>query len=168
MQKGKLGKSIKCKGEEKMDKKEPAKRINVVSIKMVKESSILYDIRRIEAPKDAVELGKRFLEESDREQLLVCCLDVKNQPTALNVVSVGNLNTSVVHPREVFKPAILSNSASIILFHNHPSGDPIPSNEDKLITERLRESGEILGIKLIDHIIIGDNSYYSLKEKGII
>lgn len=151
-----------------MDKKEPAKRINVVSIKMVKESSILYDIRRIEAPKDAVELGKRFLEESDREQLLVCCLDVKNQPTALNVVSVGNLNTSVVHPREVFKPAILSNSASIILFHNHPSGDPTPSNEDKLITERLRESGEILGIKLIDHIIIGDNSYYSLKEKGII
>lgn len=151
-----------------MDKKEPAKRINVVSIKMVKESSILYYIRRIQAPKDAVELGKRFLEESDREQLLVCCLDAKNQPTALNVVSVGNLNTSLVHPREVFKPAILSNSASIILFHNHPSGDPIPSNEDKLITERLRESGEILGIKLIDHIIIGDNSYYSLKEKGII
>ena len=151
-----------------MDKKEPAKRINVVSIKMVKESSILYDIRRIQAPQDAVELGKRFLEESDREQLLVCCLDAKNQPTAINVVSVGNLNKSLVHPREVFKPAILSNSASIILFHNHPSGDPTPSNEDKLITQRLRESGEILGIKLIDHIIIGDNSYTSLKEKGII
>ncbi|OOM70021.1 hypothetical protein CLPUN_53530 [Clostridium puniceum] len=151
-----------------MDKKEPAKRINVVSIKMVKESSILYDIRRIEAPKDAVELGKRFLEESDREQLLVCCLDVKNQPTAINVVSVGNLNTSVVHPREVFKPAILSNSASIILFHNHPSGDPTPSKEGTNITERLKECGIILGIKLIDHIIIGNNSYYSLKEKGII
>lgn len=151
-----------------MDKKEPAKRINVVSIKMVKESSILYDIRRIQAPKDAVELGKRFLEESDREQLLVCCLDTKNQPTAINVVSVGNLNTSVVHPREVFKPAILSNSASIILFHNHPSGDPTPSKEDTNITERLTECGNILGIKLIDHIIIGDNSYYSLKEKGII
>lgn len=151
-----------------MDKKEPAKRINVVSIKMVKESSILYDIRRIESPKDAVELGKRFIEESDREQLLVCCLDTKNQPTAINVVSVGNLNTSVVHPREVFKPAILSNSASIILFHNHPSGDPTPSKEDTNITERLKECGNILGIKLIDHIIIGDNSYYSLKEKGII
>ena len=151
-----------------MDKKQPAKRINVVSIKMVKESSILYDIRKIQTPKDAVELGKRFLEESDREQLLVCCLDPKNQPTAINIVSVGNLNNSLVHPREVFKPAILSNSASIILFHNHPTGDPTPSNEDKLITERLRESGEILGIKLIDHIIIGDNSYYSLKENGII
>jgi len=151
-----------------MDKKEPAKRINVVSIKMVRESSILYDIRRIEAPKDAVELGKKFLEESDREQLLVCCLDAKNQPTAINVVSVGNLNTSLVHPREVFKPAILSNSASIILFHNHPSGDPTPSKEDTNITERLKESGKILGIELIDHIIIGDNSYCSLKEKGII
>jgi len=151
-----------------MDKKEPAKRINVVSIKMVRESSILYDIRRIEAPKDAVELGKKFLEESDREQLLVCCLDAKNQPTAINVVSVGNLNTSLVHPREVFKPAILSNSASIILFHNHPSGDPTPSKEDTNITERIKECGTILGIKLIDHIIIGDNSYYSLKEKGII
>ena len=151
-----------------MDKKEPAKRINIVSIKMVRESSILYDIRRIQAPKDAVELGKRFLEESDREQLLVCCLDAKNQPTAINVVSVGNLNNSLVHPREVFKPAILSNSASIILFHNHPTGDPTPSKEDTNITERLKECGNILGIKLIDHIIIGDNSYYSLKEKGII
>lgn len=151
-----------------MDKKEPAKRINVVSIKMVRESSILYDIRRIQEPKDAVELGKRFLEESDREQLLVCCLDAKNQPTALNVVSVGNLNSSLVHPREVFKPAILSNSASIILFHNHPTGDPTPSKEDTNITERLKECGNILGIKLIDHIIIGDNSYCSLKEKGII
>ena len=151
-----------------MDKKQPAKRINVVSIKMVKESSILYDIRRIQAPKDAVEIGKRFLEESDREQLLVCCLDAKNQPTAINVVSVGNLNNSLVHPREVFKPAILSNLASIILFHNHPTGDPTPSKEDKNITERLKECGNILGIKVIDHIIIGDNSYYSLKEKGII
>jgi DNA repair proteins len=151
-----------------MDKKESAKRINVVSIKMVKESSILYDIRKIQAQKDAVELGKRFIEESDREQLLVCCLDTKNQPTTINVVSVGNLNNSLVHPREVFKPAILSNSASIILFHNHPSGDPTPSKEDTNITERLKECGNILGIKLIDHIIIGDNSYYSLKEKEII
>lgn len=108
------------------------------------------------------------MEESDREQLLVCCLDAKNQPTAINVVSIGNLNSSIVHPREAFKPAILSNSASIILFHNHPSGDPTPSKEDTNITDRLKECGDILGIKLIDHIIIGDNSYCSLKEKGII
>lgn len=147
---------------------QPAKRINIVSIKMVREASVLYDIRKIDSPKDGAELGKRFLEDLDREQLIVCCLDTKNQPTAINVVSVGSLNTSIVHPREVFKPAILSNSASIILFHNHPSGDPEPSKEDISISERIKESGIILGIKLIDHIIIGNDSYCSLKERGIV
>ena len=147
---------------------QPAKRINIVSIKMVREASVLYDIRKIDSPKDGAELGKRFLQDLDREQLIVCCLDTKNQPTAINVVSVGSLNTSIVHPREVFKPAILSNSASIILFHNHPSGDPAPSREDISITERIKESGNILGIKLIDHIIIGNDSYCSLKERGIV
>jgi DNA repair protein RadC len=154
--------------DKKEKNKEPSKRISIVSIKMVRESTTLYDIRRIETPKDVVELGKRFLEESDREQLLVCCIDTKNQPTAINVVSVGTLNSSIVHPREVFKPAILSNSASIILFHNHPSGDTTPSKEDVNITERIKESGKILGIELLDHIIIGNDSYCSLKEKGII
>ena len=147
---------------------QPAKRINIVSIKMVREASVLYDIRKIDSPKDGAELGKRFLQDLDREQLIVCCLDTKNQPTAINVVSVGSLNTSIVHPREVFKPAILSNSASIILFHNHPSGDPEPSKEDISISERIKESGIILGIKLIDHIIIGNDSYCSLKEGGIV
>lgn len=147
---------------------QPAKRINIVSIKMVREASVLYDIRKIDSPKDGVELGKRFLQDLDREQLIVCCLDTKNQPTAINVVSVGSLNTSIVHPREVFKPAILSNSASIILFHNHPSGDPEPSKEDISISQRIKESGIILGIKLIDHIIIGNDSYCSLKERGIV
>lgn len=147
---------------------QPAKRINIVSIKMVREASVLYDIRKIDSPKDGAELGKRFLQDLDREQLIVCCLDTKNQPTAINVVSVGSLNTSIVHPREVFKPAILSNSASIILFHNHPSGDPEPSKEDISISERIKESGIILGIKLIDHIIIGNDSYCSLKERGIV
>lgn len=147
---------------------QPAKRINIISIKMVREASVLYDIRKIDSPKDGAELGKRFLQDLDREQLIVCCLDTKNQPTAINVVSVGSLNTSIVHPREVFKPAILSNSASIILFHNHPSGDPEPSKEDISISERIKESGIILGIKLIDHIIIGNDSYCSLKERGVV
>ena len=152
----------------KSEKKQQQKRISIVSIKMVRESSVLYDIRKISSPNDVVELGKRFLQEEDREKLIVCCIDTKNQPTAINVVAIGTLNNSLVHPREVFKPAILSNSASIILFHNHPSGDTTPSNEDKLITERIKESGEILGIKLLDHIIIGNNSYKSLKEEGLI
>lgn len=79
------------------------------------------------------------------------------------------MNSSIVHPREVFKLAILGNSASIILFHNHPSGDTTPSKEDINITERIKEAGKIIGIELIDHIILGDeNKYTSLKEKGII
>lgn len=146
----------------------PLKRINVVSIKMVRESSVLYNIRRISEPKDIVDLGKKFLDELDREELIVACLNAKNEVNSINVVSIGSLNNSIVHPREVFKTAILSNAASIVMIHNHPSGDVTPSKEDKEITLRIKESGIILGIKLLDHIIIGNDTYYSFKEHGDI
>lgn len=151
-------------------KNEPAKRVNIVSIKMVREESVLYNVRKIGSPADAAELGRRFLEECDREQLIVCCLDTKNQPLSVNVVSVGSLNSSIVHPREeVFKVAVLSNSASIVVFHNHPSGDVTPSTEDINVTQRLKEAGKLIGIDLIDHIIIGsEGKYCSLKEKAIL
>lgn len=152
-----------------MTKESPSKRVNLVSLKMIKEGSILYDVRRLSTPSEAAGLGKLFLEDLDREQVLVCCLDNKNQPVSLNVVSTGCLNSSIVHPRETFKLAILSNAASIILFHNHPSGDPEPSQEDINITKRLIEAGKIMGIELLDHIIIGsDGSFFSLKEKGLL
>lgn len=152
-----------------MKKEASAKRINVVSLKIVKEGSILYDVRRLSTPSEAAGLGKRFLEDLDREQVIVCCLDNKNQPVSINVVSVGILNSSLVHPREVFKTAILSNAASIILFHNHPSGDPEPSQEDINITTRIKDAGAILGIELLDHIIIGsEESFCSLKERSHI
>lgn len=144
------------------------KRVDIVSIKMVKESSFLYENRRVNSSVDAIELFKRFLNESDREQFLVCCMDIKNQPTSINVVSIGTLNSSLVHPREVFKVAILANSASIIVAHNHPSGDPIPSKEDINITIRLKEAGKIIGIDILDHVIIGENKHISFKEKGIL
>ena len=149
--------------------KEQAKRVSIVTIKMIREGSVLYDVRKIRSPADAVELGRRFLEEADREQLVVCCLDTKNQPQSVNVASVGSLNSSIVHPREVFKAAILSNAASILIFHNHPSGDPDPSNEDISITNRLKEAGKLMGIELLDHIVIGsEGRYCNLKEKGIL
>jgi DNA repair protein RadC len=155
-----------CEGR---SSKEAAKRISIVTIKLIREGSVLYDVRKISNPADAVELGRRFLEDADREQLLVCCLDTKNQPQAVNVASVGSLNSSIVHPREVFKAAILSNAASILIFHNHPSGDPTPSNEDISITKRLKEAGKIMGIELLDHLIIGGNGKYcSLKEEGML
>ena len=137
-----------------------AKRVDIVSIKMVREGSTKYENRKIETPFDAYVLLKNFLEDSDREKLLVVCLDTKNQPINICTVSVGTLNSSLVHPREVFKTAILSNSNQIMLAHNHPSGISAPSNEDKAMTSRIKDAGVILGIELIDHIIIGSNEYF--------
>lgn len=150
-------------------KKYHAKRINIVSLKMVREDSILYANRKISSPNEAVDLLRSLLEDCDREKLIVCCLNSKNEPTDISTVSVGSLNSSIVHPREVFKIAIMSNSASIIVAHNHPSGNVEPSKEDINITKRIKESGKILGIEMIDHIIIGsNNNYKSLKEEGLI
>lgn len=145
-----------------------AKRINIVSIKMIKEASFLYQTRTISSPKDAYEMIKEQLEGLDREQFIVACLNTKNEPTNITVVSVGSLNKAIVHPREVFKTAILSNAASVMAFHNHPSGDTTPSDQDIQLTHRLVEAGELLGIKLLDHLIIGDGSFTSLKEKGYL
>ena len=145
-----------------------AKRINIVSIKMVKESSFLYQTRTISSPKDAYEMIKEQLEDLDREQFIIACLNTKNEPTNLSVVSVGTLNKAIIHPREVFKTAILSNAANVIAFHNHPSGDTEPSQQDIQLTNRLYEAGELLGIKLLDHLIIGDGTFTSLKEKGYL
>ena len=133
-----------------------AKRINIVSIKMIKEASFLYQTRTISSPKDAYEMIKEQLEGLDREQFIIACLNTKNEPTNITVVSVGSLNKAIVHPREVFKTAILSNAASIMAFHNHPSGEITPSQQDIQLTNRLYEAGELLGIKLLDHLIIGD------------
>ena len=145
-----------------------AKRINIVSIKMVKESSFLYQTRQILSPKDAYEMIKEQLEGLDREQFIIACLNTKNEPTNITVVSVGSLNKAIVHPREVFKTAILSNAASIMAFHNHPSGETTPSQQDIQLTNRLYQAGELLGIKLLDHLIIGDGRFTSLKEKGYL
>ncbi len=145
-----------------------AKRINIVSIKMIKESSFLYQTRTISSPKDAYEMIKEQLEGLDREQFIIACLNTKNEPTNISVVSVGSLNKAIVHPREVFKTAILSNAASIMAFHNHPSGETTPSQQDIQLTNRLYQAGELLGIKLLDHLIIGDGTFTSLKEKGYL
>lgn len=152
-----------------MSSKTAAKRIQIVSLKMVRESSILYDVRKISSPKEAVGLGQRFLEDADREKVVLCCLNNKNAPICINIVSIGTLNASLVHPREIFKTAILCNAASIILFHNHPSGQTEASSEDIDITKRIKEAGVLMGIELIDHIIIGGGGrFLSLKEEGLL
>jgi DNA repair protein RadC len=102
----------------------------------------------------------------DREHFLVCGLDAKHRVIGINVVSVGTLTLSIVHPREVFKPLIVMNAAAWLCSHNHPSGDPAPSQEDRLLTTRLREVGELLGITLLDHVILGEARHYSFADDG--
>jgi proteasome lid subunit RPN8/RPN11 len=106
----------------------------------------------------------RFLQNADREMCYALHLDAKNRIIAMELVSMGNLNNSLIHPREVFKGAILNNSASVILVHNHPSGDAKPSQEDLKKTEGIIKAGEMLGIPVIDHIVIGNGEYNSVKS----
>lgn len=143
-------------------------KVNVVSIQLVKEKSLAYGSKQINCPKDVATIAGEFLAGADREHFIIFCLDTKNNVNAINTVSIGTLNSSLVHPREVYKAAILANSNAIILIHTHPSGDPTPSREDLEVTKRLVEAGNILGIEVIDHVVIGDNGKYgSFKERGI-
>ncbi|BFU96776.1 MAG: DNA repair protein RadC [Nitrospira sp.] len=102
----------------------------------------------------------------DREQFLVCGLDAKHGIIGVNVVSIGSLTLAIVHPREVFKPLILMNACAWLCAHNHPSGDVTPSLEDRVLTKRLREAGELLGISLLDHLILANENKYSFADQG--
>ncbi len=154
------------KEEAEKKKRQSAKRLDIVSLRLVKESSLLYKNRAIRSSEDAYNLFKQFLGELDREYFVVMCLDVKNQPTAISVCHIGSLNSSIVHPREVMKSAILSNAASVLCLHNHPSGRPEPSREDIEVTKRLVEAGNIIGIDVLDHLVVSENSFVSLKDRG--
>ncbi|MBP2075880.1 JAB domain-containing protein [Oceanobacillus polygoni] len=133
---------------EEEEKRIPAKRVDIVSLRLVKESSMLYKNRSVSSPEDGYKLLKKLLGEVDREYFIVVCLDTKNQPTAINICYIGSLNASLVHSREVMKPAILSNAASILIGHNHPSGQPEPSQEDIHVTRILKEAGNMMGIMI--------------------
>jgi DNA repair protein RadC len=102
----------------------------------------------------------------DREHFLVCGLDAKHRIIGVNLVSIGALTLAIVHPREVFKPLILMNAGAWICVHNHPSGDPAPSPEDRVLTSRLRQGANLLGITLLDHLILTDERYYSFADQG--
>lgn len=106
--------------------------------------------------------------DSYKEEFCILLLDTKNKIISLQTVSVGTINQSLVHPREVFRHAIMRNANSIMLSHNHPSGDPRPSKEDILVTERLLEAGKYIGIPILDHLVIGDRKYVSLREKNLV
>jgi len=145
-----------------------AKKVDIITLKVVRESSLLYKPRKIQGPEDAFELVRSFLEDADREMFTVIYLNTKNEPTAIHTVSVGTLNSSLVHPREVFKAAVMVNAASLILAHNHPSNDVQPSREDIEITRKLVDAGNILGVQVLDHIVVGSGRFRSMKNAGIL
>jgi len=119
-------------------------------------------------PQDAAQMVLRELSLADREHFMIIMLNTKHKVIAKSVISIGHLNSSLVHPREMFKEAIKRSSAAVILVHNHPSGDLTPSPDDITTTKRLCEVGEILGITVLDHIIVGDNRYLSFREQGLL
>jgi DNA repair protein RadC len=121
----------------------------------------------LKSPEDVVAKVRGRLKGKKKEHFLVLCLDTRNRLINCRPVSIGSLDTSIVHPREVFKEAVSSSAASVIFVHNHPSGDPEPSKEDVELTKRLAKAGEIVGIDVLDHIIVCDKSYLSLKAKNL-
>lgn len=142
--------------------------IPVYKVTLVRESSMHTDHPRFGSSKDVAALLQTYLKDADREHVVLLLLNRKNRLIGLNTVSIGSLTASVAHPREVFKPAILSNAAALILCHNHPSGDPAPSQEDRVLTQRPKEAGKLLGIDILDHLILGDSRYFSFADEGLL
>ncbi|WP_174269869.1 RadC family protein [Bacillus methanolicus] len=132
-------------------------------------ANLSYDDRYvIRSPEDGAKYLMNDLRFLSQEHFVCLYLNTKNQVLHRQTIFIGSLNASIVHPREVFKEAFRRSAASIICAHNHPSGDPTPSREDIEVTKRLAECGKIIGIDLLDHLVIGENKYVSLKEKGYL
>ncbi|MFZ2632715.1 MAG: DNA repair protein RadC [Desulfosalsimonadaceae bacterium] len=136
-------------------------------VSLIRESNDSSEWMPLSNPKDVFEYIKP-LQEKDREYFVAIFLNTKNVPLGVNLVSIGDLTRSIVSPRESFKAAILASASSLVFAHNHPSGNPTPSDCDIQITKRLKDAGELLGIPVHDHIIVGNDCYYSFKESGHI
>jgi DNA repair protein RadC len=145
--------------------------VSFEKVVLVKEKARRYELpKKTNSPEKAYNAIKAItnVQEEAQEVFGILILNTKHKIVAVHEISRGALNSSLIHPREVFKPAVLHNASAIICFHNHPSGDPEPSREDIQTTKRLVEAGKIMGIEILDHIIVGDDRYASLKERGVM
>jgi len=124
--------------------------------------------KAIRGPDDVVALVGRKLKREQREHFLVLLLNARHEVIGRETISIGSLNASIVHPREVFQPAIVQSAASIVLIHNHPSGDPEPSEEDLSITKRLVQVGELVGVGVLDHVIIASRGVMSFRSRQLL
>ncbi len=138
-----------------------------VRVEVVRERGPLYEAP-IRGSEQVFQLLRERAETWDREHFIVLALDGKGRVLALEEVSVGTLTASLVHPREVLKMLVLLNAASFVVVHNHPSGDPTPSPEDVALTSRLRSAADLIGIKLVDHVVLGLGRYHSMCDAGAL
>ncbi|OPZ83649.1 MAG: hypothetical protein BWY76_02180 [bacterium ADurb.Bin429] len=143
-------------------------RIPCYRVALVRESTHASPVKTITSPQHAYELLRDQLEDRDREVVIAIFLNTRNAAIGIHTVSIGSLNSALLHPRETFRAAILAGAAAIILGHCHPSGTPDHSREDIAISVRLKEVGELIGIPLIDHIVVGDGQFVSLRERGVL
>ena len=139
-------------------------------IALVREPGVkLAERPQLRVPAEAAPLLAQYIGKTDREVFAVALLTIRHRVLGLHTVSVGCLTSSLVHPREVFKPAILAGAAALLLAHNHPSGDPEPSAEDIALARRLVSAGQLLGIEVLDHLILGESGrFVSLRERGVL
>ena len=143
--------------------------VPIYRVTLVREGKMPTYESRIRSSANAYTVFQEYLDGVDREHFVAMLLDQKNQLIGLHTVSIGSLTASIVAPREVFKVAILANCANILIAHNHPSGDPHPSKEDRAITQRLKEAGALLGINLLDHVIVGgEGRYFSFADENML
>lgn len=143
--------------------------LEVVNIRLVKEPSLMSE-DPITSSRDATNLISKFLAEFDREVVCILNLASDGKPISMNVASIGTLSSALVSPKDVLKSSILSNASAFIMFHCHPSGNPKPSRDDAMTTQRLKDAGELLEIKMLDHIIVacGSGRSYSFLESGLL
>ena len=137
-------------------------------VTLVREGSVSNSNNHIRTPQDVMDVLSTEYDNAVVEMAQMLALDTKNKIIGIFTISTGSLNASIIHPRDIFQRAILSNAASVILAHNHPSGDPTPSSEDTELTKKLVDAGKILDIPILDHVVIGEGKFVSLKERGII
>ena len=147
------------------------KELAVFAVKELAKRLMRREARSIEVihgPEDAAHFAMPYFKQEQKEHFAILMLNTKNHVLGLQDISVGSLTASVVHPREVFETAIRHHSAAIILLHNHPSGDPTPSDEDISVTKKLVKAGDVMDVQVLDHIILGDGQFTSMKEKDML
>jgi DNA repair protein RadC len=143
--------------------------IPVYRVALVREGTLDYPVTKLENARHAARLLWDYLDGVDREYFVALALDQKNKVIGVHTVSIGTLTASLVHPREFFKVSLLCNAAAVVAGHNHPSGNPDPSSDDRQTTRRLASVGKLLGIPLLDHVVIGARpDYYSFSEQGLL